>query len=166
MPAASESVLTAGHFLSNLTDMRDGVAQRFTTPSVNIGGVGYRASRALVLDVFIPAYTNRSPGSGVGAYTRPFLTIGLQDAQGDPTTEANWRDLGWLKLIRPHVPAQSTGAGGTSLSSAIFSNRYRFGFQTDRSQVRLTGQYLGSFPDFSQFFAAIVPAILRGTEMD
>lgn len=166
MPAASESVLTSGHFLSNLSDMRDGVAQRFTTPSINIGGPGYRASRALILDVFVPAMTTRSPGSGVGVYTRPYLTIGLQDANGDPTVEANWRDLGWIKLIRPHVPPTSTGAGGTSLSSAIFSNRFRFGFQTDRSQVRLTGQFLGSFPDFSQFFAAVVPAILRGHELD
>lgn len=166
MPAASESILTSGHFLSSLTDMRDGAGVLFTTPSINVGTMGFRANRTLVLDLFIPAFTNRSPGSGVGIYTRPFMTVAIQHADGNPATEANWQTIVWSKTIRPHVPAGSTGTGGGGLSTAIFSNRYRIGFQTDKSQVRLSGTYLGSFPDFSQFYAAIVPAIARQHELD
>lgn len=167
MPAASDSVLTSGHILSYLTDMRDGQAVSFTTPSVNVGTPGFRAGRTLVLDVFIPAMTTRNPATpGVGVYTRPYMTLVLQEASGNPATEANWRDLLWLKQIRPHVPATSTGAGGGGLSTALFSNRFRVGFQTDKSQVRLSGSVIGSFPDFSGFYAAIVPAIRRSHELD
>lgn len=166
MPASSESVLTSGHILSYLTDMRDGVALSFTTPSVNVGAVGFRANRALVLDLFIPAMTTRNPGSGVGIYSGAFMTVVIQHADGNPATESNWRDLVWLKRIRPHVPAGSTGAGGNTLSTAIFSNRFRVGFETDKSQIRLSGTVLGSFADFSGFYAAVVPAIRRSHELD
>jgi hypothetical protein len=168
MPASSESILTSGHILSYLTDMRDGVGASFTTPSVNIGGQGFRANRPLVLDVFIPAMTTRNPATpGVGVYTRPYMSLVIQENGGNPATEAGWRDVTWVKQIRPHVPAGSTGSGAAGgLSTAVFSNRFRIGFQSDKSNIRLSGSVLGSFADFSQFYAAIVPAIGRQHELD
>lgn len=165
MVAASESILSQDVVWSYLTDMRDGVPTNFTTPSINVGKTGFqKGEEALVFDIFFPAVTNRNPGSGVGAYTRPYITGIFQHARGNPATEANWRDVGVMKLMRPHVPVGSTGAG--SASNPIFSNRYRFALQTDRSQVRFSAQVLGSWPDLSMVYVAAVSGIRRSSEMD
>ncbi len=167
MPASSESVLTSGHILSNMSTMVDGVALSFTTPSIGIGALGFKmGGRPLVLDVFIPAFTTRNPATpGVGAYSRPYMTVVVQVARGNPATEANWRDFVILPQIRPLVPSGSTGAG--TAANPVLSNRYRVAFQVgSESNIRLSGQYLGSFPDFSQFYVAIVPGILKSAELD
>ena len=159
MPADANLIFTSGVFLSNLSDMRDGAPQRFTTPAVNIGSVGLALSPPMVARLFIPAFTNRSPGSGVGVYTRPIMTAVVQGAGGNPATEANWVDVaslysqrGSTRAIRPHVALSSDGSGGTT--NPIFSNVAVARFAgSPYTNYRISGQYLGSFPDFSAVFA-------------
>lgn len=158
MPADNNLIFTSGVFLSNLTDMRDGAPLNFTTPRVNIGGVGMALSPEMTVRFFIPAFTNRSPGSGVGAYTRPIMTAVVQGAGGNPATEANWVDVaslysqrGSTRAIRPHVAISSTGAGGPT--NPIFSNVAVARFVAPFTNIRISGQFIGSFPDFSAVFA-------------
>ncbi len=154
MPADANLIFTSGVFLSNLSDMRDGVPANFTTPSVSIGKVGLALSPPMVARLFIPAFTNRSPGSGVGAYTRPIMTAVVQGNAGDPATAAGWVDVISMysqkgsRAIRPHVALSSTGQGG--VRNPIFSNVALARFAgAEYTNYRISGQYLGSFPDFS-----------------
>ena len=164
MVAASESVLSQGHVWSIHTDMRDGVPTNFTTPSINVGKKGFqKGEEALVFEVFMPAVTN-GMATGVGAYTRPYVTGVFQHAYGNPATEANWRDVGIMKAMRPWVASGSTGVG--TANNPVFSNRYRFALQTDRSQVRFSMQLLGSFPSLSMVYVAAVSGARRTGEMD
>lgn len=167
MPADTNLILTSGHLLRNLTGMMDGVPIRFTTPSVNVGSGGTPDGQTLAVRVFIPAFTNVSNAVGagaVGAFTRPYMTVVLQEADGNPATEANWKDLLSFGMIRPHVPTGSTGAG--TPSNPVYSNVYVRRFHTIRSQVRLSGMYIGSNPDFSFFHAAVYVGERRYRELD
>lgn len=161
MPADSNLILTRNVFLSNLTDMRDGVPLNFTTPSVNIGQVAVDGN--LVARIFIPAFTNRNPGSGVGAYTRPTMSAVVQVAEGSPAVAGNWKDLMWFKQIRPQV---FSGDGSGTPSNMLFSREYIVRFNTDKSNVRISGQYIGSFPDFSAVQMDIHAGIRRPRELD
>ena len=159
MPADANLIFTQGVFLSNLSDMRDGAIVNFTTPRVNIGAVGMALSPPMTARLFIPAFTNRSPGSGVGAFTRPTMTAVVQGAGGNPATEANWVDVislysqrGSTRAIRPHVALSSDGSGGPT--NPIFSNVAVARWAgTPYTNYRISGQYQGSFPDFSAVFA-------------
>lgn len=159
MPADNNLIFTSGVFLSNLSTMIDGVPANFTTPRVVVGqNAGLPLSPNMVARLFIPAFTNRSPGSGVGAFTRPIMTAVVQGNAGDPATAGGWVDVASLysqkgsRAIRPHVALSSTGAGGPR--NPIFSNvavaRFAGGEYTN---YRISGQYLGSFPDFSAVVA-------------
>lgn len=151
-------IFTQNVFLSNLTDMRDGVYLIFTTPSVNLSYLGIPVGTPMVAEFDIPSYTNRSPGSGVGAYTAPTLYVRAQGNGGNPATEANWIDIatlisvGGTAVIRPHIPF-GTGAGTTQ--NPLYSNRAVARFATPFTNYRLIGSYLGSFPDFSAVTGAL-----------
>jgi len=166
MVAASESILSQGHVWSYYTDMRDGVLTTFTTPSINVGRKGFqKGEEALVFEVFFPAVTNVNPITpGVGAYSAPNLTGIFQVNGGNPATEANWRDVGIMKRMYPFVPSGSTGAG--TAANPVFSNRYRFALQTDRSQVRFKLEALGSYLNLSMVYVAAVSGARRTSEMD
>lgn len=156
MPADANLIFTSGVFLSNLSDMRDGVPANFTTPRVVVGAnAGLPFNPGMVARLFIPAFTNRSPGSGVGAFTRAIMTAVLQGNPGDPATAAGWVDVASFysqrgsRAIQPHVALSSTGQGGPR--NPIFSNvavTPALG-RVPYTNLRISGQYLGSFPDFS-----------------
>lgn len=151
-------IMTRNVFLSNLTDMRDGAAILFTTPAVNLSFLGVPPGTQMVAELFIPAVTNRNPGSGVGAYSAATMAAVLQGCGGNTATEANWIDVASLvsvganRTIRVHVPS-GTGAGTTA--NPIYSNRAVARFHAHYTNYRLSGSYLGSFPDFSAVTAAI-----------
>lgn len=154
MPADANLIFTSGVFLSNLTDMRDGAVANFTTPRVNIGAVGMALSPEMTVRLFIPAFTNRNPGSGVGAFTRPIMTAVVQGNGGNPATEANWVDVaslhslrGSTRAIRPHVALSSDGTGGPR--NPVYSNIALARFVAPYTNYRISGQYQGSYPDFS-----------------
>lgn len=166
MVTASEAILSQNHVWSFASDMRDGLPVNYTTPSINVGSLGFqKGEEALVFDLFFPAATNVNAGTpGVGVYSGAVLTGIFQHARGNPATEANWRDVGVMKRMRVHVPSGSTGAG--TIANPVFSNRYRFALQTDRSQVRFSLQALGSFHDLSMVRVAAVSGLRRQSEMD
>lgn len=154
MPAQADLIFTQGHVFSFTgTDMRDGLGAIWTTPSVNLQGPGGGVGGSLVAKIVIPAVTNYNPATpGVGAYSAPYLSAVLQVNGGNPATEANWRNLTWFRLLRPHVPA-GTGAG--TPSNPIYSSIAIVRFNCLESNVRLSGTVLGSYVNLSNLYAAV-----------
>lgn len=152
------------HFLSNLTSGIGGTPFQFTTAYATLRSEVPQDSN-LVGVIDIPAYTNRNPGSGVGAFSAPTMTVVIQAVRGSPTqADSAWFDVASFHTIRPRVPAGSTGAG--TPANPIFSNRYIAHFQTVFTNVRFSGQFQGSFADFSRAYMAIHAGTRRSRELD
>jgi hypothetical protein len=168
MPTESGFVLTHPvggpvHYLSNLTDMRDGVPFRFTTGYATVKSE-VPADGNLVGVVDIVAFTNRKPGAGVSV-SMPTMTVVVQAIKGDPTqADAAWFDIATFNTIRPFVPLSSTGVN--TPANPIFSNRYRRAFQAEYSNYRFSGQFVGPYPDFSRVYMAIHAGTRRSREQD
>ncbi|HYE58564.1 MAG TPA: hypothetical protein VD948_08665 [Rhodothermales bacterium] len=160
MPADNSLILTQNRAFSYFTDMRDGVGNIWTTPSVNLQGPG-GGTGALVMRLYFPSFTNATPA---GSFRAAYLTAVVQVCGGDPATEANWRDLTYFRRMRPHVPTGSTGAG--TPQNPVYSNEYIVRFNCDETNVRLSGTVLGSFPNFSHLHVAVYKGARRGRELD
>ena len=158
MPADTNLIFSSGHIWSYLTDMRDGATVNFTTPALTLGTCGIPPGSLMVARLFIPAYTTRSPGAGVG-FSRPFITAVVQGAEGAPATEANWQDVAYLRSIHPnncirvHVPTGSTGEG--TPANPIYSNVAIARFQGAYTNYRLSVQVIASWPDLSAVTATL-----------
>lgn len=158
MPIQASLIMTRNVLLSNLSTFLDGPLIR-TTPYVSVGGLGVPAGSPAVAVLFIPAYTNRNPASGVGIYSAPLITTMLQGSGGDPTVEATWQDVGLLHSIggvnymRPLVPVGSTGEG--TPENPIRSNRAIIRFVSKYTNYRLSIQFKGDYFDASRPLAYI-----------
>lgn len=167
MPTESGFVLTHPvggpvHYLSNVTDMRDGVPFRFTTGYATLKSE-VPSDSTLVGVVDIVAYTNRRVGAGVSV-SMATMTLVVQAAIGDPTqADSAWFDIATFPTIRPFVPLSSTGAN--TPQNPVFSNRYRLGIQTPYTNLRFSGQFHGPNPDFSRTYMAIHPGTRRSREL-
>lgn len=167
MPTESGYVLTHPvggpvHYLSNFTDMRNGIPFRFTTGYATLKSE-VPADSNLVGLVDIPAFTNVS-GQGA-SLSMPVMTLVVQAVVGDPTAaDSSWFDIASFGTIRPHVPAGSTGVG--TPANPIFSNRYRRAFQTEYTNVRFSGQFYGPFANYSRVYMAIHAGTRRSRERD
>lgn len=164
MPTERGFVLRSNVYLSNLTDMRDGVPFKFTTPYATLRSHVPMDSN-LVMVVDIPAYTNRRPGAATVSVTQGTLTGVVQAVRGDPAqADGAWFDIAAFHTIKPFVPAGSTGAG--TPANPVYSNRYRVAFQTPFTNVRFSGQAFGPNFDFSNIYIAVHPGTRRGRELD
>jgi hypothetical protein len=150
------------HFLSHLTDMRDGVAFRFTTAYARTPSE-IPADANLVGVIDIPAFTNRRPGATAMSLSLAVMTVVIQGVVGDPTqADSAWQDVATFPTIRPHIPLSSDGSG--SLAHPIYSNRYRRAFQAEYSSYRFSGQFHGPNPDYSRVYMAIHAGSRRSRE--
>ena len=153
MPADTNLILTQGRNFSYLTT-GVGTGIMFTTPSVNLQGPGGGAGGSLVCKIYVPAYTNADPtGPAVGAFSTPLIQAVLQVAQGNPATEANWRNLMTFADLSPFVPSGNTGAG--TAQNPIFSNTVIVRFNCVETNVRVSGRVHASFGNFSHLHIAI-----------
>lgn len=146
---------TAGAYLSNMTDMRNGAPIVFTTPSVNLSFLGIALGTPMVAEFDILAATNRNPATpGVGAYSGINMWLRVQGNGGLVTTEALWFDVatlfsvGGTDITRPHIPAGSTGSGVPNVGP-VYSNRAVARFVAAFTNYRLWGSYIGSYADLS-----------------
>ena len=150
------------HYLSNLTDMRDGVAFRFTTAYARTPSE-VPADANLVGVIDIPAYTSRRPGAATVSVSLAVMTVVVQGVVGDPTpADSAWVDVATFPTIRPHIPAGSNGSG--DVNNPIYSNRYRRAFQAEYSSYRFSGQFHGPNPDYSRVYMAIHAGTRRSRE--